>query len=151
MPRHSAETFLSAAAPQTCLLALDVSARRIGIAVTDPGRAMALPAGTLPRRKWADDVAALRLIIQDKCVGGLVIGMPVNMDGTLGPAAQSRLTFASNLDKALAVAGRALPYVMVDESLTSHSARETLDGRGASHQAEDQIAAQMLLTGFLNK
>jgi len=150
MPRYPIETFLAATAPQTCLLALDVSARRIGMAVTDPGRTMALPLMTLPRRKWADDLAAIVGTIQEKRVGGLVIGMPVNLDGSMGPAAQSCLTFASNLDKALAAAGKALPYVMIDESLTSHAARDQLAGRGRAYQAEDQIAAQMLLSDFLD-
>ncbi len=147
--RHPPKTFLDAAAPGTALLALDVSAKRIGLAVTNPERTLALPVETLRRRKWADDAAALVQIIRERNIGGLVIGMPLRADGTTGPEAQSRLTFARNLDIALTAAGITLPYVMLDESLTTHAARETLAGRGAAHAAEDQIAAQMLLNHFM--
>jgi len=151
MTRHSPETFLPATAPGTCLMALDVSAKRIGLAVTNPERTIALPAETLRRGKWAADAAALIEIIRTRRVGGLVIGLPINLDGSLGPAAQSRLTFAGNLDKALTAAGGAIPYIVVDESLTTHAARDTLSGRGGSANAEDQIAAQILLESWLIK
>ena len=147
--RHPPETFLTATAPNTALLALDVSARRIGMAVTDPGRTMALPAGTLIRKKWADDATAIIKVIQDKRVGGLIIGLPLNADGTHGPAAQSRRTFARNLNIKLSEQQIEIPYTFVDEHLTTHAARDVLEGRGISQNAEDQIAAQMLLAGFL--
>lgn len=150
MPKYESENFLTVVTSGTCLMALDVSAKRIGVAVTDPGRTMSLPAQTLRRGKWAADAAALIQIIQEKRVGGLMIGLPVNMDGSMGPAAQSRLTFARNLDIALAAAGIPLPYTMVDERLTTHAARDLLEGRGGAHAAEDQIAAQMLLENYLS-
>ncbi len=150
MPRHSLKTFLSAIQPVTCLLALDVSAKRIGMAVTDPGRTMALPCGTLVRRKWAADVDMLIQTVQQRKVGGIVISVPLNMNGSTGPAAQSRLTFGRNLDNALSAQGIDIPYVFVDESLTSHAARDVLGGRGNSQNAEDQLAACQLLAEFIS-
>jgi len=149
MPRHSAETFLTAVAPRTCLMALDVSARRIGLAVTDPERTMALPAGTIRRGKWEADAAALANIIQEKRVGGLLIGLPLNMDSSIGPPAQSRLTFGRNLDIKLSSQGIEIAYIFVDERLTSHAARDILAGRGDAANAEDQLAACQLLAQFL--
>ena len=150
MPRHSPETFLAAVQANRCLLALDVSARRIGMAVTDPGRGVALPAGTLVRGKWAEDAAALIKMVQDKQIGGLVIGLPFNMNGTMGPAAQSRLTFGRNLEQLFYNQAIEMPYVFVDESLTSHEARDVLAGRGGRDDAEDQMAACQLLASFIN-
>lgn len=149
MPRQSTETFLTAVPPGTSLLALDVSARRIGMAVTDPSRSMALPLGTIMRRKWADDADALINVIHEKRVGGIVIGLPLLADGRMGPAAQSRLTFGRNLAEALHHIGKEIAYTFVDESLTTHAARDVLEGRGKENGAEDQIAAQMLLAGFI--
>jgi putative Holliday junction resolvase len=149
MSRYTPDIFLTAAARGTCLMALDVSARRIGMAVTNPERTLALPAGTLARGKWAADAAALIEIIRERKIGGLVIGLPLRADGTTGPAAQSRLTFARNLNLKLAEQGIDIPHVFIDETLTTEAARDTLSGRGEAHQAEDQIAAQQLLASLI--
>ena len=67
------------------------------------------------------------------------------MDGSNGPAAQSRLTFGSNLGRAMAEQRLEIPYVFVDERLTTHAARDLLEGRGGGQNAEDQIAACEML------
>lgn len=149
MPRHTPEHFLSEVMPETALMALDVSPLRIGIAVTEPSRSMALPARTIMRGKWEADAAALLEFIRDHRVGGIVIGLPLNLDGTTGPAAQSCLTFGRNLDNYLAERDAALPYTMVDESLTSHAARDILGDRKQTKNMEDQIAATLLLQQFI--
>jgi putative Holliday junction resolvase len=148
MPRHSPETFL-AACPPGPLLGLDVSAKRIGLAITDPARTMALPLMTLNRGKWAADAARLIHIIQDKNVAGLVIGIPLLADGSVGPAAQSRLTFGRNLDIKCTEQSIDLQYVFTDESLTSHAAHEDLEGRGSRTNAGDPVAACLILQQFL--
>jgi putative Holliday junction resolvase len=130
-------------------MALDVSAQRIGLAVTDPGRTIALPMVTLTRGKWIADTEVLLGHIQERRIGGLIIGLPLLADGRIGAQAQSRLTFASNLDKFLAKKRLSLPYVMVDESLTSHAADELLARRGNKKNAQDQWAAVILLQQFL--
>ena len=145
MPKHTLESFLAAIPPNTPILALDVSAKRIGMAVTNPARTMALPAGTLTRSRWAKDVSELIAAIRERQVGGIVIGLPINMDGSNGPAAQSRLTFGSNLGRAMAEQRLEIPYVFVDERLTTHAARDLLEGRGGGQNAEDQIAACEML------
>ena len=145
MPRHSPEMFLSLLPATGVVLALDISKKRIGIATTDPARTMALPVQTIIRTKWAADMAALLAIVTDKSAIGLAIGLPINMDGKQGPAAQSALTVASKIDQFMADAGKILPYVMVDERLSTHAARDRLDGTSAEKTMEDQVAACLLL------
>lgn len=149
MPKYSVEHFLSEVAPETGLMALDVSPKRIGIAITEPARTMALPTRTILRGSWEADAAELLTFIRDHRIGGVVIGLPLNLDGSVGPAAQSRMTFARNLDNYLTEKGAALPYTMVDESLTSHAAREILGDRRDTKNMEDQIAATLLLQQFI--
>ncbi len=149
MPRCLTEDLLAKAKLGSPLLALDVSTKRIGMAVTDPSRTMVLPAGTLVRKKWVQDITALISTIRERQVGGVVIGLPINMDGSMGPAAQSRLTFGRNLGLALVEYGLDIPYTFVDERLTTHAARDLLEGRGSDHDAEDQIAACEMLKSLL--
>ncbi|HCM84299.1 MAG TPA: Holliday junction resolvase RuvX [Rhodospirillaceae bacterium] len=149
MPRVEPENFIAAVAANACLMALDVSPRRIGIAVTEPARTMALPTKTLIRGKWEADAATLHQFIQDHRIGGIVIGLPRNLDGSMGPADQSCLTFGRNLDNYLTERNAALPYTMVDESLTSHEARDILGDRKDTKNMEDQIAASLILQHFI--
>lgn len=149
MPRYEAQNFLSAVPDGSGLMALDVSPKRIGIAFTEASRGVALPAKTMVRGKWEDDAAELLTFIEEHRIGGIVIGLPLNLDGTKGPAAQSRLSFARNLDQYLAEKGLMIAHTMVDESLTSNAARELLHGRSNTKNVEDQIAATLILQQFI--
>ena len=79
------------------LLGLDVGAKTVGLALSDRGLAVASPLETLQRGKLDDDVAALAALCRERSVGGLVLGLPVNMDGSEGPRCQSVRQFAANL------------------------------------------------------
>lgn len=83
------------------LLGMDVGKKTIGLALSDPGHCVATPLMTLRRVKFSKDVEALKEIIADYEIGGFVIGLPVNMDGSEGPNAQSVRDFALEFEKFL--------------------------------------------------
>src|SRR5438045_8450886 len=78
------------------LLGLDLGEKTIGLALTDTLLTVATPMETLARGKFGADAAKIEKIVADQGVGGLVIGLPLNMDGTDGPSAQSARAFARN-------------------------------------------------------
>ena len=104
------------------LLALDASKRRIGLAGTDPERRLVTPLSTFARRTWAEDVARVARVIEEREVAGLVVGLPFNMDGSAGPMAQAARALARNLDAAF---GR--PVLLQDERLTSFAVRDAIE------------------------
>lgn len=107
------------------LLALDVSKRAIGVAGADPSWRLATPLTTIGRKSWASDIAALRRLMADRQARVLVVGWPLNMDGSEGPRCRSVRAFAHNLDAALG-----LPILLFDERLTTFAAEETAGQRG---------------------
>ena len=104
------------------LLALDASKRRVGLAGTDPERRLVTPLLTLVRSKWAQDVARLTTVIREREVVGLVVGLPLNMDGSEGPMAQAARALARNLEKAFG-----LPVLLQDERLTTFAVRDAIE------------------------
>jgi len=88
--------FRSAVAPNARLLGLDLGEKRIGLALSDTLLTVATPMEALKRGKFSADAARLDAIIADNNVAGLVIGLPLNMDGSEGPSAQSARAFARN-------------------------------------------------------
>ena len=85
--------------PARALMGLDLGTKTIGVAVSDPFLAVATPLETIRRSKFTTDAAALQAIIAHRAIGGVVLGLPFNMDGTEGPRAQSTRAFARNLDR----------------------------------------------------
>ncbi len=133
------------------LLGLDVGAKTIGLAVSDTGRAVASPLETLRRGRLADDVAALQEICRSRRVGGLVIGLPVNMDGSEGPRCQSVRQFATNL----AERGLDLPVAFWDERLSTAAVERLLIAeadmtRARRRKVVDKMAAAYILQGALD-
>ena len=104
------------------LLALDSSKRRLGLAGTDPGRSLVTPLLTLQRGKWAEDAPRLARVVREREVVGLVVGLPLNMDGGEGPMAQAARALARELDAALG-----LPVHMQDERLTTFAVRDAIE------------------------
>jgi putative Holliday junction resolvase len=131
------------------LVALDVSKRAIGVAGADPSWQLATPVSTINRRGWTQDLAALRAIIQERDAGALVIGWPLNMDGSEGPRCQSVRAFADKLDAALG-----LPMLLWDERLTTFAAEEAAEQtrlRGEKRRTPlDALAAAAILQDALN-
>ena len=130
------------------IAALDLGRRRIGVAVTDAAAMGAHPVGVVERRSMAQDLAAIAAMLRDREVTTIVVGLPLNMDGSEGPAARAARLFADRMAAALKV-----DVEMFDERLTSFEAEERLKGmpvkKGARKPAIDAIAATVILEGWM--
>ena len=144
------EDFLSLLLPQGRLLGLDVGEVTIGLALSDAGRMIATPLHTIERKKFTTDMQSLQETIAKHAVGGLVIGYPVNMDGSLGPRTQSTRTFASNLKKHIA-----LPILLWDERMTTMAVERMMIEADMSRKRRaelvDKLAASYILQGVLDR
>ena len=132
------------------LLGLDVGTKTIGLALSDPSLTIATPMETRRRgKRFRDDAAALETIIGRHGVGGLVIGLPINMDGSEGPRAQSVRQFARNL-----LAHMDLPIAFWDERLSTAAVTRTMLEADLSRRRRgelvDKMAAAFILQGCLD-
>ena len=131
------------------LLGLDVGTKTVGLALSDTTRTVASPYTTLRRTRFAADAQALSDIITREGVGGLVVGLPINMDGTEGRRCQSVRAFAANLLKIVEI-----PAAFWDERLSTAAATRTLIEADASRrrrrQIVDKLAAAYILQGALD-
>ncbi len=131
------------------LLGLDVGTKTIGLALSDLGLMIATPLETLRRRKFTPDAQALAQIVAREDVGGLVIGLPLNMDGSEGPRCQSVRQFAENLEEFVP-----LPMAFWDERLSTAAVTRTLLDADASRKRRaevvDKMAASFILQGALD-
>jgi len=144
-------TALKAALPRgSRLLGLDLGEKTIGLALSDTLLTIATPMQTLKRGKFTADAATLDIIISEQGVGGLVIGHPLNMDGSEGPSAQSARAFARNF-----AARSPLPLVLQDERLSTAAVTRTLleadTSRGRRAAVVDKMAAAYILQGALDR
>ena len=131
------------------LLALDVSKRAIGVAGADAGWRLATPLRTIRRRRWVQDLERLKRVVRERGAGALVLGWPLNMDGSEGPRCQAVHAFAENLDAALG-----LPVLLWDERLTTFAAEEAAERAGLRGKKRtemlDALAAAAVLQDVLN-
>ncbi len=136
-------------APSARLLGLDLGEKTIGVAQSDTLLTIATPRVTLKRGKFGADAQALEKIIAEDGVGGLVIGLPLNMDGTAGPAAQSARAFARNF-----AARSPLPLLLWDERMSTAAVTRTLLDADSSRKRRDAVvdkmAAAYILQGALD-
>ena len=148
-PAESPRDLAGVLRPGQRLLGLDVGTKTIGVALSDSGRAIASPHSTIRRRKFAQDAEALAEIIAANDVGGAIIGLPVNMNGSEGPRCQSVRQFAANLGAKLA-----LDVAFWDERLSTVAATRTLIEADMSRQRRadvvDKVAAAYILQGALD-
>jgi putative pre-16S rRNA nuclease len=149
MPILALAELRSALAPRQRLLGLDVGEKTIGLAISDSDFKVATPVDTIRRTKFAADTARLAQLIGERGVGGLVIGLPINMDGSEGPRCQSVRQFAANLMQRMA-----LPIAFWDERLsTAAVTRAMLEAdvtRARRARAVDKMAAAYILQGALD-
>ena len=126
------------------IAALDLGRRRIGVAVTDAASMGAHPVGIVERRALKHDLDAIAALLRDRQVSTIVVGLPLNMDGSEGPAANRARKFAERLAESLGVT-----VEMFDERLTSFEARERLADmparKGARKTGLDALAAVVIL------
>lgn len=132
------------------LFGLDLGTKTIGLAVSDSGFRIASPLETIARVKFTKDVEKLLALAEQQGVGGLVIGLPINMDGSEGPRAQSTRAFVRNLRPLTA-----LPIIFWDERLSTAAVTRTLLEADASRRRRgevvDKMAASFILQGFLDR
>jgi len=133
------------------LLGLDLGEKTIGLALSDTTLMVATPMETLARGKFGADAAKIEKIVADQGVGGLVIGLPLNMDGTDGPSAQSARAFARNFS----ARASALPVLLWDERMSTAAVTRTLLDADASRKRRgevvDKMAAAYILQGVLER
>ena len=131
------------------LLGLDVGEKTIGLALSDVGRMIATPYKTIVRSKFSKDAAMLETIIGEQNAGGLVVGYPINMDGSEGPRCQSIRQFARNLSEKIS-----LPMLLADERMSTMAVTRTmLDAdlsRARRAELVDKMAASYILQGVLD-
>lgn len=131
------------------LLGLDLGSKTIGLALSDPGLTVASPIETIRRRKFREDATALIHLIEARGVGGLVLGLPVNMDGTEGPRCQSTRQFAANLLERIDI-----PVAFWDERLSTAVVERLLVEADMSRKRRkdvvDKMAAAYILQGALD-
>lgn len=137
------------------LLGLDVGEKTIGMAVCDPGLAVASPIGTIRTTKFTEDARALAKVLRDYGVGGLVIGLPLNMDGSEGPRCQSVRQFARNLMERADLLGWEAEIAFWDERLSTAAVerfmvREADMTRRRRGEVVDKMAAAYILQGALD-
>ncbi len=150
MTADAAAAFLAALPPNRALAGLDLGDRTIGVAVSDLRRQVATPLLTIRRVKFTQDAVALLKLCADRAICGLVLGLPLNMDGSEGPRAQGARAFARNLARL-----SPLPVLFWDERLSTVAAERALLEADASRKRRaeviDSVAAGLILQGALDR
>lgn len=135
----------------TRLVGLDVGDKKIGVALSDPGRRIASPAGVVRRgKRFFETAEALERLWRGEAVSGIVVGMPLNQDGSQGPRAQASRQFAHNLARHFD-----LSVALWDERFSSVAAERLLLeeadlSRSRRRELVDQTAAAFILQGCLD-
>jgi len=149
-PTLALEDFAARLGPNMRLFGLDLGTKTIGIAMSDGGRSIATALTTIKRVKFTKDAAALLALAEEHAIGGLVIGLPLNMDGSEGPRVQATRAFARNLSQLTD-----LPMTYWDERLSTVAAeRAMLEAdlsRAKRAERIDATAAAFILQGFLDR
>ena len=132
------------------LLGLDVGSRTIGVAIANPGWTVASPVTVIQRAKFAADATALIDLAHTRQAGGIIVGLPINMDGSAGPRCQSTRQFAANLLERID-----LPLAFWDERLSTAAIERLLVSeadmpRRRRKQVVDKMAAAYILQGALD-
>src|SRR5215831_7239691 len=150
MPVLSLADAIAVLPPRGVLIGLDFGTKTIGVAASDPDRRVAAPVETISRQRFNLDARRILDLAAERRAAGLVLGLPINMDGSEGPRAQSTRAFARNL------AGLTeLPIALWDERLSTSAVERELIGMDVSRakRAEviDEHAAIFILQGALDR
>jgi putative Holliday junction resolvase len=136
--------------PRGVLIGLDLGSKTIGVAACDPDRRIAAGVETVARKTFSIDAARLLALAAERNATGFVLGLPINMDGSEGPRAQSTRAFARNLAKLTE-----LPIALWDERLSTAAVERALIAADASRAKRaaiiDQHAAAYILQGALDR
>jgi putative Holliday junction resolvase len=142
--------FIDGLSPRARLMGLDLGTKTIGLALSDVELRIATPLETIKRVKFTPDVGRIKELVARYNVGGLVFGLPLNMDGTEGPRSQATRAFVRNLNPLLP-----LPILFWDERMSTMVVTRTLLDADASRakraEAVDKMAAAYILQGALDR
>ena len=142
--------FAAALPRDRALAGLDLGDKTIGVAVSDRLLSVATPLETIRRRKFSTDAARLLQIIEDRALGGIILGLPLNMDGSEGPRCQSTRAFGRNLARLCPLA-----IGFWDERLSTVAAERALLEADTSRKRRsdviDHVAAGYILQGALDR
>lgn len=153
MPIVEIKDLRRALPPKARLMGIDHAEKKIGLALSNPELTVVTPFKTLSGKNFTENLKTLSALCREYGVGGFIIGLPLNMDGTTGSRAQSVRTFASNLMKAKEQLGFDPVIVFFDERLSTFAASETLQDIPASKRKDAldaQAAAQILNDALKN-
>ena len=147
---HTPDAFSAALPSHGAVMGLDLGTETIGVAVSDGFRQVATPLETVRRKKFGADASRLLDIATQRGITGIVLGLPLNMDGSEGPRCQSTRAFARNLE------GRTeLPITFWDERLSTVAAERALleadTSRKRRAEVIDHVAASYILQGVLDR
>jgi putative Holliday junction resolvase len=146
----SLEELAASLPPKARLMGLDLGEKTIGLALSDVERRLASPLDTIRRVKFSADAETLLARAESFEVAALVIGLPLNMDGTEGPRVQATRAFMRNLSKLTP-----LPFVYWDERLSTAAVTRELIAQDASRRKRaevvDRMAAAYILQGALDR
>ena len=149
MVTDDAAAFARALGPGARLIGVDLGTKTIGLAVSDPGRVIATPRETMRRTRFRDDSARLAALCAREGVGGVVVGLPRDMNGGEGPRARSSRAWAANLAARLA-----LPALMWDERLSTAAVERAMVAADMSRARRaarrDRAAAAWILQGAID-
>ena len=147
---HDIEDLVAALPPFGAIAGLDLGTVTLGVAVSDGMRSVASPLETIKRKKFGSDAAQLLEICKARSITGLILGLPLNMDGSEGPRCQSTRAFARNLEKLTD-----LPITFWDERLSTVAAERALleadTSRKRRGEVIDHVAASYILQGALDR
>ena len=149
-PALTLDEFLKVLPRNRRLIGLDLGTKTIGLALSDLGLGIATPMETIRRKKFTLDAEQLLKICDKQEVGGVVIGLPLNIDGSEGPRAQATRAFCRNLAQKTE-----LPMTFWDERLSTAAVTRTLleadSSRARRAEVVDKMAAGYILQGFLDR
>lgn len=144
------EAFIAALPPMRAVMGLDLGDKTIGVAVSDTFWSVATPLETVRRKKFGVDAARLQELLHERSVGGLVLGLPRNMDGSEGARCQSTRAFARNFARLWDG-----PITFWDERLSTVAAERALleadTTRKRRAEVIDHVAAGYILQGLLDR
>ena len=143
------EQMLDNLSPKKRLLALDVGTKTIGIAISDSKKLISTPIETIYRKNIAHDSKRIKLLIADRNVGGFIVGLPINMNGSEGPRCQSVRQFIKNIQPFFNI-----PFVFWDERLSTQAAQKSMIDQDISRLKQkkriNHEAASIILQGLLD-
>lgn len=145
-----ADCFKAVLPPNARLIGIDAGTKTLGLALSDLTRTIASPLETIRRTKFKNDAARLLALIKEHNVAGLVLGLPINLDGSEGPRAQSVRQLAKNIN-----ALSPIPILLWDERLSTAAAERMLIEADTSRKRRgeviDKLAATLILQGALDR